>query len=120
MASSPADSGPAIREAGPGDWGRVADLIWELNLHEQPISGDRRTDRGAASSHLAQLWSWLSTLWSEEGCGIDPSGRCGKAPAPTQQAAGCGIDPDGRCGAASAPAHPDAGCMLDPNGGCQH
>lgn len=55
MASSPADSGPAIREAGPGDWGRVADLIWELNLHEQPISGDRRTDRGAAVRYLAGM-----------------------------------------------------------------
>lgn len=45
----------AIREAGAGDWGRVADLIWALNLYEQPISGDRRTDRGAAVRYLAGM-----------------------------------------------------------------
>lgn len=55
MTSSPADTAPAIREVGPGDWGRVADLIWELNLHEQPITGDRRTDRGAAVRYLAGM-----------------------------------------------------------------
>ncbi|HEX4959416.1 MAG TPA: hypothetical protein VF173_01160 [Thermoanaerobaculia bacterium] len=26
---------------------------------------------------LQQIWSALRSLWSEEGCNIDPSGRCG-------------------------------------------
>jgi ribosomal protein S18 acetylase RimI-like enzyme len=46
---------PPIREAGAGDWGRVAELIWALNRYEQSISGDRRTDRGAAVRYLAGL-----------------------------------------------------------------
>ncbi|WP_439578465.1 GNAT family N-acetyltransferase [Elioraea sp.] len=44
-----------IREAGTGDWGRVAELVWALNLYEQPITGDRRTDRAAAVRYLAGM-----------------------------------------------------------------
>lgn len=84
-------------------------------------AAEPRDDRGAASPHLfAQLWSWLSALWSDEGCMLDPNGRCGGAPAPTDLDAGCIIDPNGRCGGNPASAQPDAGCMLDPNGGCRH
>lgn len=53
MICSPGE--PPIREAGAGDWGHVAELIWALNLYEQPISGDRRTDRGAAVRYLAAM-----------------------------------------------------------------
>lgn len=105
-------------------------------------AAEPRDDRGAASPQLlAQLWSWLSTLWSEEGCMLDPDGRCGGAPAPAHldegcmldpsggcretpsppyQQEGCMIDPSGRCGGAPAPAHLDEGCIIDPNGGCRH
>ena len=83
-------------------------------------AAEPQADRGTASPHLlAQLWSWLSALWSE-GCMLDPSGRCGGTPAPAQIDEGCMIDPDGGCRGGSAPAQPDAGCMLDPNGGCRH
>jgi hypothetical protein len=37
------------------------------------------------------LFSFIG-LWEEEGCIIDPGGRC--APAPSQDE-GCGIDPSG-------------------------
>ncbi|MFY9825532.1 MAG: hypothetical protein WAM82_29430 [Thermoanaerobaculia bacterium] len=51
---------------------------------------------------LNQIWTTLRSLWSKEGCGIDPNGRCSTSPAlqppPTIQTdTGCGIDPDGRC-----------------------
>ena len=50
---------------------------------------------------LGRLWSYITSFWSETGCYIDPSGRCGSrssVPAPTDQLdSGCMIDPDGRC-----------------------
>jgi hypothetical protein len=62
----------------------------------------------------------LSSLWAESGCELDPSGRCGAAPAPARRLSapsGCELDPDGRCGAAPAPV--DSGCDADPSGGCR-
>jgi len=52
---------------------------------------------------LSRTWGLLKSLWSAEGCGIDPSGRCitgttqGLQPRSLWSAEGCGIDPDGRC-----------------------
>ncbi|MFL6197826.1 MAG: hypothetical protein ACJ76J_01500 [Thermoanaerobaculia bacterium] len=46
---------------------------------------------------LGRLWNFLRSAWSEEGCRLDPDGRC--APAPQPQT--------------------DEGCHLDPNGGCR-
>ena len=53
---------------------------------------------------LELLWRFLGSLWGEEGCILDPDGRClpGTAGAPaatTQGDEGCRIDPSGRCGA---------------------
>jgi hypothetical protein len=53
---------------------------------------------------------FLSSLWSESGCHIDPNGRC-IAP---QTDEGCRIDPNGGC----ITERSDSGCRLDPNGGC--
>jgi hypothetical protein len=56
---------------------------------------------GSSGGHLlAQAWSWLRSLWPEEGCGIDPSGgKCAsQSPAPpVRPDEGCGIDPNGKC-----------------------
>lgn len=56
------------------------------------------------------VWPFLALVWSpssaDEGCGLDPSGRCGPAP---QTDAGCGLDPSGRC-------ETDAGLGFDPSG----
>jgi len=41
---------------------------------------------------LTSLRDWWTGLWADEGCIIDPGGRC--APAPSQDE-GCGIDPSG-------------------------
>lgn len=50
------------------------------------------------SGHFLQpLWDLVSSLWAapaQEGCGMDPSGRCQPKP---QLDEGCGMDPDGRC-----------------------
>jgi hypothetical protein len=49
---------------------------------------------------LGRSWSFLKGLWSEEGCRIDPDGRCltgaPQAPQPRTDT-GCMIDPSGRC-----------------------
>jgi len=68
----------------------------------------------AAPSLLARAWSLLASLWGEEGCNVDPSGRC--VPAPRTDT-GCNLDPNGRC--VTAPTT-DTGCGLDPNGRCVH
>lgn len=44
---------------------------------------------------LTQVWTLLTSIWSEAGCIMDPDGRC--APAPQA----------------------DEGCIMDPNGGCR-
>jgi hypothetical protein len=68
------------------------------------VTASVRTPAASASSGggaLAQLGSWLRSMWTAAGCGIDPDGKCGP-------------------GAHSAPlARPDAGCGLDPSGKCQ-
>ncbi|HSS78726.1 MAG TPA: hypothetical protein VLV54_18550 [Thermoanaerobaculia bacterium] len=51
---------------------------------------------------LNQLWNTLRSLWSEEGCHIDPDGRCLTNPSPKppptlQTDTGCHIDPSGIC-----------------------
>ena len=60
--------------------------------------------RTVSPALLTRLWSLLTALWAEAGCLIDPSGgRCagaqGTAPAPPSALdEGCGLDPSGRCG----------------------
>jgi hypothetical protein len=76
---------------------------------------------------LGLSWSFLKSLWSEEGCHIDPDGRCiaGTAQVPQPKsfwsAEGCGIDPDGRriTGTTQTPQpKADTGCGIDPSGRC--
>ncbi|HVG06906.1 MAG TPA: hypothetical protein VNM67_04315 [Thermoanaerobaculia bacterium] len=45
---------------------------------------------------LGRFWDFLRSAWSEEGCHIDPDGRCVPAPRP-QADTGCHIDPSGGC-----------------------
>lgn len=56
---------------------------------------------------LDQARSFLTPVWSEEGCMIDPSGKC--APRTDE---GCHIDPSGGCLSERA----DTGHLIDPNG----
>jgi hypothetical protein len=66
-----------------------------------------------------QAWNLLTSFWSDEGCNIDPNGRC--IPMPASLDTGCNIDPDGRCLSSPGVQVPmsDTGCNIDPNGrGC--
>jgi hypothetical protein len=49
---------------------------------------------------LGQAWELLTGVWENNGCGIDPDGRC----VPEQ----------------NAKAEADNGCGIDPSGGCAH
>ncbi|MEP7010330.1 MAG: hypothetical protein ABJC13_08430 [Acidobacteriota bacterium] len=71
--------------------------------------------RGDSPSILARLSGFLSALWAEGGCMIDPNGGCTTAPIVSDE--GCMIDPNGRCKDSSIVR--DEGCMLDPNGRCR-
>lgn len=52
---------------------------------------------------LSRFWSTLSALWGENGCTLDPNGRCVTNPGDNTSSgtttgdSGCTIDPDGRC-----------------------
>lgn len=67
---------------------------------------------------LDSFRAFLASLWrivtAEEGCRMDPDGRC--SPAQLQTEEGCGMDPNGQC--APAQLQTDAGCGMDPDGLC--
>jgi hypothetical protein len=87
-------------------------------------SRGRRALQPAGFDVLNQLWESLRSLWSEEGCGIDPNGRCVQPPATINTDTGCNIDPNGRCMPGLIPQPPatiktDEGCHIDPSGRCR-
>lgn len=51
---------------------------------------------------LSRLWQLFTSLWSDSGCHLDPSGSCGDdvtvEPPATDGDTGCHIDPSGACG----------------------
>lgn len=73
---------------------------------------------------LAKLRGLLSFVWAENGCELDPLGRCGAAVAPND----CEIGPSGHRGASSTlvrqgsqkPVLNDNGCVIDPLGRCEN
>lgn len=65
----------------------------------------------APATLLDPFWSFLSSVWSETGCHIDPSGKC----APTTDT-GLRIDPDGAAQASQAGPETDTGHIMDPDG----
>lgn len=60
-----------------------------------------------------QLWDVLVGLWGENGCSLDPDGRCGSG-APAEN--GCSLDPSGRCAGSPDRSTAEEGCSVDPNG----
>jgi hypothetical protein len=60
-----------------------------------------RSERGAMESLLAQIWSAIVAVWSPEsldnGCGVDPYGRCAEQQVEPETDNGCGWDPYGGC-----------------------
>jgi len=48
---------------------------------------------------LARFWSFLGSVWSKNGCEVDPSGRCTSSTGSVTTTGdnGCGADPNGLC-----------------------
>ena len=71
---------------------------------------------------LAMLRSVLSSLQTDNGCSLDPNGRCRVQPATNTSDNGCSADPNGGCMVQPVPTQStmtlDNGCSLDPNGLC--
>src|SRR5947209_8580961 len=113
---------------------RIAVLVLALALvapwtaAAQPRHGAERSTKSfsvpAPWDLLAMLRSFLSSLQTDNGCSLDPFGRCIDQPATTQSTTtldnGCSADPNGTCIGQPEPASPqlDAGCQVDPNGAC--
>jgi hypothetical protein len=99
----------------------LASILLSTAALARPLPGPspRRTV-AAASAPLdlfGRLWSFLSGLWSKNGCSVDPNGLCTPSPTPTSEN-GCGADPDGHCLSGSTTSTADNGCSADPNGHC--
>ena len=68
---------------------------------------------------LADLWTFLTTAWGDNGCEADPSGGCAPKAAPETLDNGCEADPNGGCAPRQAPATLENGCGVDPDGRCR-
>jgi hypothetical protein len=76
----------------------VVVLLIPVTLAAEPTRAERQPDRG----FVAQAWTFLMSLWSDNGPGLDPDGA--------QTDAGPGLDPSGLT------ADGDNGSILDPSG----
>ncbi len=73
---------------------------------------------------LGKLKGFLSFIWGENGCELEPTGRCGAIASPN----GCVLDPLGRCRAedtlvpegSQKSILSDNGCEIDPLGRCRN
>ncbi len=60
-------------------------------------AGSRAADP-AAKGIVAQVWDFLTGVWTRSGCDIDSDGRSVLRPSPSADLdSGCDIDPSGRC-----------------------
>ena len=77
------------------------------------LNDDRPAEAAASPLDLlGRFWTILKSAWSATGSHLDPDG----VPAPRTDE-GCRLDPDGRCAPAPQP-QTDEGCRIDPSGGC--
>jgi hypothetical protein len=85
-----------------------------------PVPGLRAAEASAATHAVARLWSFLASLWSKNGCHVDPDGHCLPSTGPTGEN-GCEVDPNGLClpGTGSATPTEKNGCHVDPSGHCR-
>lgn len=85
--------------SSPSSRRRIAVLLLALVLAAPwSLAAEPRFEqREAAWSLFDRLWGALTSLWSENGCTLDPNGKClGGNTAPTGDE-GCTVDPNGRC-----------------------
>jgi hypothetical protein len=91
-------------------------LVVVLAMSTPVFAEPRAAAATAAEDGIFQsLWSFMIRLWSDEGCTMDPLGRC-QQDAPTSDA-GCVIDPLGGACQNATPTV-DEGCVIDPLGRC--
>lgn len=80
----------------------VAVLLAPWAAAAEPGTGAEHQGSRSPWALLAQLWSVVTALWSNNGCSMVPYGVCGDgstAPEPTENLNnGCSVDPFGRCG----------------------
>ena len=97
---------------------RAAALLVLCTLLASPLAAAPKFRSESSTTAAADdLFSWLrgtlSSIWSKNGCQLDPFGRCETAKN------GCQIDSYGRClDKADTPAKPKNGCQVDPFGRC--
>jgi len=78
-------------------------LPWAVAGEPPSRPGQDQASEWNALDLLARFWHELASLWDEEGCSIDPYGRCipgpgdGSSGSTTNGDNGCSIDPYGRC-----------------------
>jgi hypothetical protein len=81
----------------------VALLFAGSTLQAAPRRADAEPGRTAAAAPawdlLVQVWDFFTGIWSNNGCEVDPDGRCAPGPALPQIDNGCEADPNGHCGA---------------------
>ena len=87
---------------------RLAVLVLSLALVAPSGASATVTGPEPGREPVASLWGWLTALWAEAGCRIDPSG-CAAA----QGDNGCRADPNG---CATEDPSLDNGCRADPSG----
>lgn len=77
----------------------VLSAPWTASAEPAARAGQRGAE--APWDLIVRLWGALTAVWGEEGCRIDPFGRCADQntpPEPTENLdAGCRIDPFGGC-----------------------
>lgn len=76
---------------------------------------------GPLGSAVASFTEWITALFGDYGCVVDPNGACRGAGASADQPDyGCTMDPNGRCRDLSTAADQiDIGCSSDPDGRCR-
>lgn len=109
---------------------RIAVTVFLLYLVAAPGGAFAASARGVRHSSrkvetplaalLLRAWDSLARLWTKNGCGVDPDGRCATASTSTSNVDnGCGVDPNGLCSPAPAStSNVDNGCGVDPSGHC--
>ncbi|HEX7185885.1 MAG TPA: hypothetical protein VF756_28935 [Thermoanaerobaculia bacterium] len=106
---------------------RLAVLVLSLALVAPGGASAAVTGPEPSREPAASFWGWLTALWAENGCHLDPDGCAGAqgdngcradpngcATEDPSLDNGCHADPDGCAGAADSG---DNGCRIDPSGG---
>jgi len=74
-------------------------LPWSATAEKRQAASKPIRERSTTAAPFANIETWLVRLLEKNACLFDPSGICvpGVAPQPANADNGCGLDPDGRC-----------------------